>query len=162
MTNTPIRPDDPRWRHAVVAPSDMPGAAWRLRTETPLDAYRYVGALDREQFDAGDRLRTLWERAGRRPRVTGDIEGLDRGQPEMTDAQAEAWSRYVDATRALKPVERSVVIAVCCHAVGAERWASVHEVVVHLGLVRLKAALELLVRHWGLRGGRRRGKKLRE
>ena len=83
----------------------------------------------------------MWGGGGRRPRVTGEIEGLDRGQREMTDAQAEAWGRYVDARRALKPVERSVVIAVCCHAVGAERWASVHEVVVHLGLVRLNSAL---------------------
>ncbi len=48
-------------------------------TATPLDAYRYGKLITQRQFDAGDKLRDIWHRAGRAPKMTGDLELVSFG-----------------------------------------------------------------------------------
>ena len=51
-------------------------------TATPLDTYHFAKLITQVQFDAGDRLRNIWHRAGRAPRMTGDLELVSYGHPK--------------------------------------------------------------------------------
>ena len=70
-----VKPNERRWRHNGLAVHDLPGLGRRFwnATSTPLDAYRYAEVITARQFDAGNRLRTLWARAGQEPRVNSSL-----------------------------------------------------------------------------------------
>ncbi len=115
-------------------------------TVTPLDAYRHAGFLTRRQFDAGDRLRDIWHRAGRAPKMTGDLELVGHGRTEMTDNQARAWDRLAKMLNPLIPHHRARVHDVCCFEHGAE-WAAANlGQPAHVGLIMLRNALDALSR----------------
>ncbi len=90
----------------VIDPNEMRFRRHRLIrrtivTVTPLDAYRHAGFLTRRQYDAGDRLRDIWHRAGRAPKMTGDLELVghgrrDDGQPGSSLGQAGKDAQAVD------------------------------------------------------------------
>ena len=115
-------------------------------TVTPLDAYRHAGFLTRRQFDAGDRLRAIWHRAGRAPKLTGDLELVGHGRGEMTDNQARAWDKPAKMLKPLIPDHRALVHNVCCFEHGAESSAGNLGQPAHVGLMMLREALDALSR----------------
>ena len=134
-----ISPDELRWRHH------------RLRrrvnaTATPLDAYRYARLITQRQFDAGDRLRDIWHRAGRAPKMTADLELISYGRPDMTDAQAAAWKMLAKIFKPLTPLHRATLSGVCCFEHGAELTVANLGQPAHMGLLVLRDALETLSR----------------
>ena len=138
-TEPVISPDELRWRHN------------RLRrrintTATPFDAYRYAKLITQRQFDAGDKLRDIWHRAGRAPKLTSDLELISYGHPEMTDAQAAAWKKLAAMLKPLNPNHRALVHDVCCFEHGAEHTVANLGQPAHVGLLVLRAALEALSR----------------
>ena len=113
-------------------------------TVTPLDAYRHAGFLTRRQFDAGDRLRAICHRAGRSPKMTGDLELVGHGRGEMTDNQARAWDKLAKMLQPLIPHHRALASAVCCFEHGAESAAGNLRQPAHVGLMMLREALDAL------------------
>ena len=79
-----------------------------IATATPLDTYVFAGIITRRQFDAGDRLRDIWHRAGRAPKITADLELVSFGRPDMTDSQAAARAMLMKLFMPLTPLYRAV------------------------------------------------------
>ena len=117
-----------------------------IATATPLDAYRFAKLITQMQFDAGDRLRDIWHRAGRAPKMTADLEIISYGRPEMSDAQAAAWKKLATILKQLTPLHRAVLSSVCCFEHGAEHTAANLGQPAHVGLLVLRDALEALSR----------------
>ena len=115
-------------------------------TVTPLDTYRHAGFLTRRQYDAGERLRDIWHRAGRAPKMTTDLELVGRGPAEMSDAQALAFEELAEMLKPLIPDHRALVHNVCCFEHGAESAAGNLGQPAHVGLMMLRDALDALSR----------------
>jgi hypothetical protein len=120
--------------------------------ESPLGWLRARGHVNARQFDAGERLRTDWERAGLPPGVTmkWDAPTLDkasRGAPERNDpttAQIDAKRRFEAAVGAVGPGLSDMLWRTVCAGEGmreAERalgWpARAGKLVLGLALDRL-------------------------
>lgn len=103
-----------------------PGRAARSVTinaaESPLGWLFARGLLSRRQFDAGERLRSDWERAQLAPRVTmsWDAAPVARGrggsapQPDLTAAQLDAKRRFDDAISTAGPGLADILWRVVC------------------------------------------------
>ena len=117
-----------------------------IATATPLDTYVFAGIITQRQFDAGDRLRDIWHRAGRAPKMTADLELISYGRPEMTDAQAAAWKKLAKLFKPLTPLYRATLSGVCCFEHGAESTVANLGQPAHSGLLILREALEALSR----------------
>ena len=115
-----------------------------IATATPLDTYVFAGIITQRQFDAGDKLRDIWHRAGRAPKLTSDLELISYGHPEMTDAQAAAWKKLAAMLKPLNPNHRALVHDVCCFEHGAESAAGNLGQPAHVGLLVLRDALDAL------------------
>ena len=117
-----VKPNERRWRHNGLAVRELPGLGRRFwnATSTPLDAYRFAEVITAQQYDAGNRLRALWTRAGQEQRVTGSLERVSGGSREMSDAESEAWGRYLGSLRPLEKLYESVVRDGCCFAAPVE------------------------------------------
>ena len=89
-------------------------------------------------------MRDIWHRAGRAPKMTGDLELVGRGRPEMTDAQAAAWKKLAAMLKPLNPNHRALVHDVCCFEHGAESAAGNLGQPAHVGLLVLRDALHAL------------------
>ena len=134
-----ISADELRWRHHRMVR--------RVNaTATPLDAYRYGKLITQRQFDAGDSLRDIWHCAGRALRLTGDLELISYGRPEMTDRQARAWAELAAILKPLTPTHRAMLSGVCCFEHGAELTVGNLGQPAHMGLLILRDALEALPR----------------
>jgi hypothetical protein len=115
--------------------------------------YRLQGALTRQQYEAGCRLRDDWldhldAKAGGIP---SDAHGGGGGIPhERMLRQGAALHRYNDAAEAVSREHRSCVIAVCAGdrlpADLARRLTTTTEAAIMLGLRR---GLDMLCRHYG-------------
>jgi hypothetical protein len=96
------------------------------QVESPLGWLHRHGHLDRKQFDAGEQLRTDWERANLSPCVTmrwDPAPGLARGQGrgpalERTEQQASAKARFHDALAAAGPGMSDILWRVVCAGEG--------------------------------------------
>ena len=117
-----------------------------IATATALDTYRYARLITARQFDAGDRLRDIWHRAGRAPKMTADLELISYGRPEMTDDQAAAWKKLAKLFKPLTPLYRATLSGVCCFEHGAESTVAHLGQPAHSGLLILREALEALSR----------------
>ncbi len=143
-----VDPRERRWERNRLAVADLPGLGrrfWNV-TSTPLDAYLCAKGITASQYDAGDRLRDLWTRAGQEPRVTSSYERLPGGSREMSAAAVDAWDSF---WRTLQPLDRlyaGIVRDVCCFAVPVEFATHSNGVPAHAGLLILRHALEGLAR----------------
>ncbi len=119
---------------------------YEVRNETaePLDAYVFAGFITNEQFNAGDQVRVLWSRAGRSPKMVGDLELVGHSNEEMTDAQSEAWHDLVDLMKPLIPFHQSMIENVCLYGKGAEGVAREWNQPDWLGVLMLRDALSAL------------------
>ena len=94
--------------------------------ESPLGWLHRHGHLDRWQFDAGEQLRTDWERANLSPCVTmrwDPAPGLSKGQGrgpklERTEQQAAAKARFDEALAAAGPGMSDILWRVVCAGEG--------------------------------------------
>jgi hypothetical protein len=118
--------------HAMVggvAASQRSGGAQRTArsvtvnlTESPLGWLLTHGHLTQRQFDAGERLRSDWERAHLSPRVTmaWDSAPVARGRggsvprPDLNGAQIDARSRFNDAIASAGPGLADILWRVVC------------------------------------------------
>ena len=95
-------------------------------TESPLGWLFVRGLISRRQFDAGERLRTDWERAQLAPRVTmaWDSAPVDRGrggsagQADLSGAQIDAKRRFDDAIAAAGPGLSDILWRIVCAGEG--------------------------------------------
>jgi len=94
--------------------------------ESPLGWLFARGLLSQRQFDAGERLRSDWERAQLAPRVTmsWDAAPVSRGrggsavQSDLTGAQIDAKQRFNDAIARAGPGLADILWRVVCAGEG--------------------------------------------
>jgi len=95
-------------------------------TESPLGWLLSRGLVTQRQFDAGERLRSDWERAQLAPRVTMSWDGapVSRGrgglapEPDLSGAQIDAKRRFDDAIAAAGPGLADILWRVVCAGEG--------------------------------------------
>ena len=95
-------------------------------TESPLGWLFARGLVSQRQFDAGERLRSDWERAQLAPRVTmaWDAAPVARGrggaggQPDLTGAQIDAKRRFNEAVDRAGPGLADILWRVVCAGEG--------------------------------------------
>jgi hypothetical protein len=123
-------------------------------TESPLGWLLARGLVTRRQFDAGERLRSDWERAQLSPRVTmaWDAAPVARGRggvafaPDLNGTQLDAKRRFDDAVANAGPGLADILWRVVCAGEGmrdaetALGWpARAGKVVLTLALDRVAA-----------------------
>ena len=94
--------------------------------ESPLGWLAARGLVNRRQFEAGERLRSDWERAQLAPRVTmsWDASPMARGrggsapQPDLGGAQIDAKRRFDHAIAAAGPGLADILWRVVCSGEG--------------------------------------------
>lgn len=94
--------------------------------ESPLGWLLARGLVTRRQYDAGERLRTDWERAQLAPRVTmsWDSAPVSRGrggsapEPDLTGAQIDAKRRFDAAISAAGPGLADILWRIVCAGEG--------------------------------------------
>jgi hypothetical protein len=96
-------------------------------TESPLGWLFARGLVSRRQYDAGERLRSDWERAQLAPRVTmawgaaavakGRVGG-SAAEPDLTGAQMDAKRRFSDAVASAGPGLADILWRVVCAGEG--------------------------------------------
>lgn len=94
--------------------------------ESPLGWLRSRGLLTRRQYDAGERLRSDWERAGLAPGITmkwdaasvGRRSGGHAGAPDLSGAQIDAKRRFEAAIGAAGPGLSDILWRVVCAGEG--------------------------------------------
>jgi hypothetical protein len=95
-------------------------------TESPLGWLFVRGLVNQRQFDAGERLRSDWERAELAPRVTmtWDAAPVARGRggsvagPDLTGAQIDAKRRFEAAIACAGPGLADILWRVVCAGEG--------------------------------------------
>ena len=95
-------------------------------TESPLGWLFARGLVSRRQFDAGERIRSDWERSQLSPRVTmsWDAAPLSRGrggpgaEPDLTGAQIDAKRRFDQAIAAAGPGLCDILWRIVCAGEG--------------------------------------------
>jgi hypothetical protein len=115
-----------------ITANDAQGSARPARSvtvniaESPLGWLFARGHLSRRQFDAGERLRSDWERAQLAPRVTmaWDSAPVARGRggpaptPDLSGAQIDAKRRFHDAVAAAGPGLADILWRIVCAGEG--------------------------------------------
>jgi hypothetical protein len=94
--------------------------------ESPLGWLLSRGLVSRRQYDAGERLRSDWERAQLAPRVTMSWDaapvargrGGTAGQPDLTGAQIDAKRRFNAAVAAAGPGLADILWRIVCAGEG--------------------------------------------
>lgn len=94
--------------------------------ESPLGWLLSRGMVSRRQFEAGEQLRTDWERGGLSPRVTmqwdaapiGRQRGGPAGGPDLAAAQIDARRRFDSAIEAAGPGLSDILWRVVCSGEG--------------------------------------------
>ncbi len=144
-------------RPAVVDDAESPLAWLRQRKDKsgrPM--------IDDAQYQAGERLRADFFRAGMTPRITSSWDAgpgntnRRRGAPgagvELRDTTIAARQRVNAAMQAVGPDLADVLFDVCCHLKGLEEAEKAKGWPRRSGKVVLQIALTRLARHYGLIG----------
>jgi len=95
-------------------------------TESPLGWLFARGKITRRHFDAGEQLRSDWERSGHSPKVTmrwdaapmGSRRGGSNAMPDITAAQIDARRRFDGAVEAAGPGLSDILWRVVCSGEG--------------------------------------------
>lgn len=113
-----------------IASDRKPGRGARSVTinaaESPLGWLFSRGLLDQRQYDAGERLRSDWERAQLAPRVTmaWDAAPVSRSRggsifgPDLTDSQLDAKRRFEEAVASAGPGLADILWRIVCAGEG--------------------------------------------
>lgn len=117
--------------------------------------------LGRMEFDAGERLRSDFEKACLQPRVSANWEASVAGRgrsgnglAELSDFAMDARRRVHAALDVLGPELAGAVMDICCFLKGLETVERERRWPPRSAKLMLKTGLQLLVRHYGLEAGR--------
>ncbi len=117
--------------------------------------------LSQEQYEAGERLRTDFEKAQMSPRITSDItvpmtsssskrSGNAGNGVVMQEAAIAAKQRFFKALEAVGADLADVLIEVCCHLKGMDEAEKSLSLPQRSGKIVLQIALTRLGQHYGL------------
>lgn len=138
---------------------------WALRSvtvntaESPLGWLLARGLVTQRQYDAGERLRSDWERAQLAPRVTmsWDAAPVSRGrgstdtQPDLTGAQIDAKRRFNAAVEAAGPGLADILWRVVCAGEGMRQAETALGWPARAGKLVLTLALDRVAAYYRLR-----------
>ena len=141
------------------------GAGQRVRSvtvnaaESPLGWLFSRGLLTRRQFDAGERLRSDWERAQLAPRVTmswdaapvAQSRGGSSSQPDLTGVQIDAKKRFNAAVDAAGPGLADILWRVVCAGEGMREAETALGWPARAGKLVLTLALDRVAAYYRLR-----------
>jgi hypothetical protein len=127
--------------------------------ESPLGWLFARGHLSRRQFDAGERLRSDWERAQLAPRVTMAWDSApvprDRGGasalPDLTGAQIDAKRRFNDAVASAGPGLADILWRIVCAGEGMREAESALGWPARAGKLVLTFALDRVADYYRIR-----------
>jgi len=127
--------------------------------ESPLGWLLSRGLVTKRQFDAGERLRSDWERAQLAPRVTmsWDAAPVSRGrggsssEPDLTGAQIDAKRRFDDAIAAAGPGLADILWRVVCAGDGMRQAETALGWPARAGKVVLTLALDRVAAYYRIR-----------
>ena len=127
--------------------------------ESPLGWLRARDLVTERQYDAGERLRSDWERAQLAPRVTmsWDAAPVARGrggsaaQPDLTGAQLDAKRRFHDAIAAAGPGLADILWRVVCAGEGMREAETALGWPARAGKLVLTFALERVAAYYRIR-----------
>jgi hypothetical protein len=115
--------------------------------------------IDGAEFEAGERFRSDYERAGIMPRVTanwtasvsrGRRDGGAGGMAELTEAAIDARRRVDRAIAAVGPELAGILVDFCCFLKGIEEIERTRQWPTRSAKLVLRIALAGLARHYGL------------
>ena len=127
--------------------------------ESPLDWLFSRGLVTPRQFDAGERLRTDWERAQLAPRVTmsWDATPVARGrggpapEPDLSGAQIDAKRRFEHALESAGPGLSDILWRVVCAGEGMREAESALGWPARAGKLVLTLALDRVADYYRIR-----------
>lgn len=129
----------------------------RLYTRKTNSGSAYISS---EEFEAGERLRSDFERGQLQPKITASLSGavgssgssLLGGANDITDFALDARLRVNKAIQALGPELSGIVLDVCCFLKGLETVERERRWPPRSAKLMLKTALSSLARHYGISG----------
>jgi hypothetical protein len=127
--------------------------------ESPLGWLFARGLVTQRQFDAGERLRSDWERAQLAPRVTmaWDAAPVARGRggagggPDLTSSQIDAKRRFNDAVASAGPGLADILWRVVCAGEGMREAESALGWPARAGKLVLTFALDRVADYYRIR-----------
>jgi hypothetical protein len=127
--------------------------------ESPLGWLYSRGLVSPRQFDAGERLRTDWERAQLAPRVTKawDAAPMTHGRggsapaPDLSGAQIDARRRFHDAIASAGPGLSDILWRVVCAGEGMREAETALGWPARAGKLVLTLALDRVADHYRIR-----------
>jgi hypothetical protein len=127
--------------------------------ESPLGWLLARGLVSQRQYDAGERLRSDWERAGLAPRVTmsWDAAPIARGrggsapEPDLSGAQIDARRRFDAAIASAGPGLSDILWRVVCAGEGMREAESALGWPARAGKLVLTIALDRVAAHYRIR-----------
>ena len=167
MTPEPFARQHQQRRTVTLQEADGPFAATANLNESPLSrlAHRKDASgrswIDREEFEAGERLARDFTLGRLRQRVTASWDPTARAgrnggpgaQAELGDAAIDARARLDGALARLGPDLAGVALDVCCFAKGTSEVERDRCWPPRSAKLMLRTALALLARHYGLAAG---------
>jgi hypothetical protein len=128
-------------------------------TESPLGWLLSRGLLSERQYDAGERLRSDWERAQLSPRVTmsWDAAPVARGRggsapaPDLSGAQIDAKRRFDDAIAHAGPGLADILWRVVCAGEGMREAETALGWPTRAGKLVLTFALDRVANYYRIR-----------
>jgi hypothetical protein len=127
--------------------------------ESPLGWLFVRGKLTRRQFDAGEQLRSDWERGGLSPKVTmqwecapiGRQRGGSAGRADLALAQIDARRRFESAVQAAGPGLSDILWRVVCSGEGMREAETALGWPARAGKVVLTLALDRIADFYSIR-----------
>jgi hypothetical protein len=127
--------------------------------ESPLGWLFVRGHVSQRQFDAGERLRSDWERAQLAPRVTmawdsapiASGRGGSAPQPDLSGAQIDARRRFDDAISSAGPGLADILWRVVCAGEGMRDAETALGWPARAGKVVLTLALDRIANYYRIR-----------
>ncbi|MFL6722246.1 MAG: DUF6456 domain-containing protein [Sphingomonas sp.] len=128
-------------------------------TESPLGWLLARGMVSRRQFEAGERLRSDWERAQLAPRVTmtWDAAPVAHGRggsavrPDLKGAQLDAKRRFNDAISCAGPGLADILWRIVCAGEGMRDAETALGWPARAGKLVLTLALDRVAAYYGIR-----------
>ena len=127
--------------------------------ESPLGWLFARGKVTRRQFDAGEQLRSDWERGGLSANVTmrwngapvGRHRGSSRGPADLLDAQIDARTRFEEAVSAAGSGLSDILWRVVCSGEGMREAETALGWPARAGKVVLSLALDRVADYYRIR-----------
>jgi len=128
-------------------------------TESPLGWLLVRNLITRRQYDAGERLRSDWERAQLAPRVTMTWDGApvargrggEGGKPNLSGSQIDAKRRFDGAVAAVGPGLADILWRIVCAGEGMRDAETALGWPARSGRLVLAFALDRIADHYCMR-----------